>query len=333
MRWMRELSWRQWLLVIPAVAVLAFGIRYTARSISNSRQVASNSEGGKSAKGKGAKRDVASSKKKDGEGETYSAADDAELHDQLQVAIDKIGEDKGVPVEKDMPPVAKAPAPDSTVPGQCGTTEIRGDGPVLTKVTPEEWAMVMAEFHGVKKNLLTWLEHNKGKFPPKTYELMEKQIQDVKLQRPPVAEEPDLAWRGVAVLGKDLEGDPMIRMGNGFLKLLVREPDRGKFELARLAAQTRAPCEFQKGEFQKAQAGTPWGPLVKCLGIDEPNACGAGTYSEAGWAVSTVLAYKVANPGCTVPALVDPSVAACVNEIPFTSTAAAAASRWTEAHR
>ena len=161
MRWMRELSWRQWLLVIPAVAVLAFGIRYTARNWSHSRQVAEN-ESGKGAKGKGAKREVASSKKKDGEGETYSAADDAELHDQLQVAIDKIGEDKGVPVEKDMPPVAKAPtAPaasdTTTVPGQCGTTEIRGDGPVLTKVTPEEWAIVMAEFHGVKKNLLTWL--------------------------------------------------------------------------------------------------------------------------------------------------------------------------------
>ena len=161
---------------------------------------------------------------------------------------------------------------------------------------------------------------------------MEKHIQEVKLQRPPVADEPDLAWRGVAVLGKDLDGEPMIRMGNGFLKLLVREPERGKFELARLAAQTWAPCEFQSGD-QKAQSAMPWGALVKCLGVQEPNACGPGTYSEAGWAVSTVLAYKVANPGCKIPALAESSVAACVNEIPFSTTTAAAPAPWTEARR
>ncbi len=331
MRWMRELSWRQWLLILPAVAVLLFGVRYTARNWHS----APAAKDEKLAKGKGAKRDVASAKKKEGGAETYSA-DDAELHEQLQNAIEHIG-DKGAKVEKDMESaemekVATAPAPEGNVsrsPGSCGGDEIRGDGPALTKVTPEEWAIVMEEFHGVKKNLLSWLERNKAKFSPKTYALMEKQLQDVKLQRPPAPDEPDLAYRGVAVLGKDLEGAPMIRMGNGFLKLLVREPARGKFELARLAAQTWAPCDVQK-----ADGGQPWAPLLKCLGVDEANACAAGSYSEAGWAVSTVLAYKVANPGCAIPALTEANAAACVKEIPFnTSTRAPAHHDWTEARR
>jgi hypothetical protein len=320
MRWMRDLSWRQWLLIIPAVAVLAFGIKYTAKNWSHSQKVASNEDVKGTKKGK---RDLAS--KKEVPSETYSA-DDSELHDQIQNAIDKIGEEKPAMVEKEgAPTVASAPKEESKDSGSCGSVEIRGDGPTLTKVTPEEWAIVMTQFHGVKKELLTWLNKNKAKFPPKTFELMAKQIESVKMQRPPAPEDPDLAFRGVAVLGKDYEGNPMVRMGNGFMKLLVRNPERGKFELARVAAQSWAPCEVAAKE-----GGTPWAPLLKCLGVEEPNACGAGSYSEAGWAVSTVLAYKVANPGCAIPALTDASAAACVNEIPFT---ALNETQWTEARR
>ena len=323
MRWMRELSWRQWLLVVPAVAVLFFGIHYTVQNWSNSRKVASVTEEVKPNSKTKSKRDVASKKKEVDSAETYSA-DDTNLHEQIQGAIEKIGEEKGVPVETSSTQASSSnaeTAPAAPAGGGCANAEFRGDGPTLTNVSQDEWAIVMDQFHSVKKGLSGWLVKNKSKFSAKTYALMDKQIQDVKLQRPPAPDEPDLAWRGVAVMGKDLEGEPMIRMGNGFLKLMVRQPERGRFELARVVAQAWAPCEVQK-----AEGGAPWAPLLKCLGVDEANGCAAGTYSEAGWAVSTVLAYKVANPGCAIPALADANAAACVNTIPFATTAATAQS-------
>ncbi|MCM2324576.1 MAG: hypothetical protein NDJ90_15055, partial [Oligoflexia bacterium] len=95
-----------------------------------------------------------------------------------------------------------------------------------------------------------------------------------------------------------------------------KQPARGKFELARLVAQTWSPCELQK--LQAAQA---WDPVLECLEVRESGACNVGTYSEAGWAVSSVVAATIAPPGCTLPALTRTDVVACLKKAPFAASA------------
>lgn len=199
----------------------------------------------------------------------------------------------------------------------CSSLEFRGDGPDGTQVTEEEWARVMTLFHGAKGELLGWLRRYKQELPDKTAYIMEAQVRYLKVQRPPALDEPDLTWRGIGVWSQDLLGEPILRLGSGFLKLVMRNPQRGKFEMTRLVAQSWAPCELQRMD-----AGAPWEPLLRCMGVSEAQACGFGTYSEAGWAVSSALASLVADPGCTLPVFMQASVAACAKRIPLPLTIA-----------
>lgn len=194
---------------------------------------------------------------------------------------------------------------------QCASIEYRGDGPAATMISPKEWGQVVDLFLEVKKDLGTWLEKKQKGFPERTVAAMEKQLRSVRLQKPPVIEEPDLAWRGIGVWALDSTGAPTIRLGSGFVKLAVRQPARAKFELARWVAQSWAPCELKRHD-----DGEPWGPLLSCLQVNDTQACGNGSNSEAGWAVSSTLAFAIANPGCQLPAFSDPAMAKCLKKIP-----------------
>jgi hypothetical protein len=194
----------------------------------------------------------------------------------------------------------------------CQPIEYKGDGPFNTKVTKEEWNQVMNQFHDVKDKLASWLEHHKKEFMDKTVAAMEQQVRRVEIERPPTSEEPDLNWRGVAVFTYDMANKPIIRVGGGFVKLATKEPQRARFELARLVAQSIAPCELQK-----IGADAAWEPLLKCMDVKEDNACGANTFSDAGWAVSSTLATLVAAPGCTLPAFATPEYGKCLKKPPL----------------
>ncbi len=195
---------------------------------------------------------------------------------------------------------------------KCVSIEYRGDGPIHTHLTPEEWSKVMAVFHNVKDSLQDWLENHRREFPDKTTAIMTAQLKKLKIERPPATEEPDLSWRGIGVLTQTSTRTPVIRMGGGLVKLILKHPPRGRFELTRLVAQVWAPCELLRNSAPGA-----WDPLLKCLGVAEDNACSAGTFSEGGWAVSSALAAIVSPPGCTVPAFADAGVAQCIQKVPL----------------
>lgn len=200
-----------------------------------------------------------------------------------------------------------------SIDGVCSSIEFRGDAPEILEVTQEEWSRVMSAFHSAKGELLSWLNQNKAKFPAETHAQMGSQLRALKLARPPSKEEPDLSWRGIGVWSVDRNGAPVIRIGGGFVKMMRLDPSRGKFELTRLMAQTWAPCELER-----VSAGNPWTPLTDCLEVDTSQGCAVGTYSEAGWAVSSVVAAAVADPGCSLPALKDARHAQCITQFPTT---------------
>jgi len=199
----------------------------------------------------------------------------------------------------------------------CAQIEYRGEGPQLTKITKAEWTAVMDQFHAAKHDLLGWLEKHRHEISDPTAQAMERQVQDLKIQRPPASDEPDLAWRGIGVYGQTTEGEPIVKLGGGFVHLTAVHPARARFEMARLVAQAWAPCELQR----VSALDTTWSPLLKCLGVNESQGCGQGTYSESGWAVSTAVAAAVWAPGCQIPAFKAPEVAKCVTHVPFRAIA------------
>jgi hypothetical protein len=115
---------------------------------------------------------------------------------------------------------------------------------------------------------------------------------------------------------------PLIRIGSGFMKLSRQQPDRARYEIARVIAQTWAPCELKVAG--ASQGETLWNPLLACLGMSGGDkGCVAGSSSEAGWAVSSTLAMTLANPGCTIPAFKEVAQAECWKKIPLAPKTAA----------
>ena len=199
--------------------------------------------------------------------------------------------------------------------GVCSSFELFGAGPKTEVPTPAQWQKVMKIFHAAKIGLLAWTLENRWRIRDHALTFMEKRVQDIRLQRPPTLEEPDLSYRGVGVLSDDAEGVPLIRLGSGFTRLVESSPTRAKFELTRLIAQTWAPCELEKSKIEQ-----PWPLLLSCLGLPVNPECGAGSYSEAGWAVSSVVAVRVSPPGCELPALLEPGRLICANKLPLPLT-------------
>ncbi len=222
--------------------------------------------------------------------------------------------------------------PEKGVPTPCAKLEYRGHGPGMAILTQEQWDKVMSEFHWAKNHLLAWLRENKKSFSDSTYAEMEKQVQSLKVQRPPTLDEPDLAWRGVGVWTHDDTGAPLVRLGGGFPLLVEKNQARARFELARLLAQAWTPCELNR-----ISVTHPWNPLLQCLQITGQNGCSAGSYSEEAWAVSSTLAAHVADPGCVVPAFHESALSACMKSIPLASptneSAQSPAVSWKEARR
>jgi hypothetical protein len=197
----------------------------------------------------------------------------------------------------------------------CGSFEYFGRGESHPAPAQEDWDEVMRVFRGIKADYKAFLVKHKWNMPDPVLEAMQERMAGLRIQRPPAKEEPDLAWRGVAVLTRDPEGRPLVRLGAGFPKLVKERRTRARFELARVMAQVWAPCELAAIKIE-----SPWDPLLRCMKMNDSQGCAAESYSEAGWAVSSVLARKVAAPGCELPALAGQAgagLAACANEIPL----------------
>ncbi len=187
----------------------------------------------------------------------------------------------------------------------CEQKELAGDGPERTVVSPGDWAKVMRLFDDSKARLLSWLKKKEKSLPKDLVHSMAERVRSLKIQRPPAPEEPELNWRGIGILTRDVHGEPLVRMGSGFMKLILANEERGRFELTRLIAQAWAPCELRNPHSARGLASPPilaWGAVLECLGVHDLNACEEGSYSEEGWASATALAAAVANPGCTIPA-------------------------------
>jgi hypothetical protein len=196
--------------------------------------------------------------------------------------------------------------------GQCESVEFPGDGRQSGEVSTDRWSSLMKQFHGAKADLLAWLKRESRHFNEEQLAMMEGQVRAIRIQRPPHAEEPDLHWRGTVALTRDSLGEPLLRVGTGFLTLVEKQPARARFELARIVAQTWSPCELQR-----LHVGKPWAGLLGCLGLEaEAQGCTDGSLGDGGWAVSSIIASRVAPPGCALPALNDEKVSACLNTFP-----------------
>ena len=213
-----------------------------------------------------------------------------------------------------------------TDPTLCGSIEYRGPGPSGGEVNSHDWSLVMDGFHESKRQLLSWLETHQTGISPTVTARMDDQVRSTKIQRPPTADMPDLAWRGIGIYTHSVEEGPVIKLGGGFVNLMIQHPARGKFELTRLLAQNWGPCELRDNHVADAGRAVSattsgadiWGGLVSCLGLNGVEvgeaACAPGSYSEAAWAVSSALASVISPPGCTVPAFSHRSPASLAGE-------------------
>lgn len=309
MRRMRDLNFVQTIAIAVPVLAAAFGIYYLVRH-HHPQQAIAVKETPK------ASRSIASVPgDKDNAHAWRDKDDEVESRPTEDAEAETVAQSPRKPASDQAPSVAlEGASNDAAAVGKdCASIEYRGEGPKLTKVTKGDWSAVMDQFHAAKHELLSWLEKRKHDLPESISTVMERQVRNLKIQRPPAAEEPDLAWRGIGVYSQSAQNDPILRIGGGFVKLSLKNPARARFEMARLVAQAWAPCELQR----LSAKDETWLPLLKCLGMSESQGCGEGTFSESGWAVSTTLAAAVSAPGCQIPAFKLPEFAQCVKQIPF----------------
>ncbi|HUP55958.1 MAG TPA: hypothetical protein VM598_00795 [Bdellovibrionota bacterium] len=210
--------------------------------------------------------------------------------------------------------------------GVCQSVEYRGSGPQAGRITTEQWKKVMTQFHGAKRDLLGWLEAHRADFPKEVAAHMEDDVRELRLQRPPTPDFPDMAFRGIGLWTRPAGERPIIKLGGGFAKLVEKHPTRAKFELSRLIAQTWAPCELKRSPVAKQlPSDGPWAKLMSCLSVQEDqSSCAPGGFSEAGWAVSSAVAAVASAPGCTVPAFSTGVGAGCLKEMRAVSVRAPA---------
>ena len=183
----------------------------------------------------------------------------------------------------------------------CATAEIQGPGPEMHAVSAADWAQVMDVYHDAKARLIGWLERQRSSLTPALFAHMKREIEMLRVQRPPSEREPDLAWRGIAVMTDDGSKAPLVRLGGGMIELVKTDRARATFELARVLAERWAPCALsQQG------GGALWKSLEGCLQSEEDPklSCIPGGYSESGWMISTAVAARVADPGCRISGLV-----------------------------
>lgn len=232
-----------------------------------------------------------------------------------QLQEDEDTPDQDLKASVPVAPVTKArgPASGPVSEAACTSVEYPGRSPESAKPTAVEWAAVMKEFHGAKFQVSHWLSEHKSQFSEKTFQWMQSRVSDAELMSPPQDQAPDLSWRGIGVLGELNTKVPLISVGAGVIKWVAEKPQRARFEFARLLAQTWAPCEIAK-----VDATAPWKDLVACLDLsaeaDPAKVCGPGSFSEAGWAVSSAIAAVASPPGCRIPAFEKATVADCMKK-------------------
>jgi hypothetical protein len=296
MRRTRDNNWHLFLFLLPAIAA-GFGIHYLVKKNKTTTVATTTTD-----KALGYR----------------TLASDSASHDvatQIRHGVDRINKDQNEP-EKDLAEDSTTDRTPAKFDDSCTSFELRGDGMAETHVSNEEWAKVMDLFHDSKAGLQTWLTAHKAEFPGGLVKWMSAQVEGAKLQRPPLAEEPDLNWRGIGVIAHsstDADSVPLLRVGGGFIKLAVTDSKRASFELTRLLAEAWNPCDMPTG------ARGTWQPLLKCMGTKEQDwdykkSCALGSQTEAGWAVATAVAVSVSPPGCMVPAFRTASVSQCVKK-------------------
>lgn len=314
MRRMRDLTIGHYVAAAVPVLAAGFGIYYMVRHhnplLKGKETVVI--EGSK----KGARK-IAAAK----EHERIRSLGAGDRQDEGMFDSDKTGKGEAGEKTKETPRGRRTPSSDleatsndaASVGRECDAIEYRGAGPQATKVTKGEWTAVMSHFHGAKNSILALIEKRRHDLADGTAQALEHQIRNLKIQRPPASDEPDLSWRGIGIFTQNSEGEPMVKLGGGFVHLVTKHPARARFEMARLVAQSLAPCELQRIGASEAT----WTPLLTCLGMTESQGCGQGTYSENGWAVSTAIASAVSAPGCQIPAFKSSELAQCAKRIPL----------------
>jgi hypothetical protein len=138
-------------------------------------------------------------------GETASATEDAS-HEPATEELTS-GGDAFAPVPKRK--VAKLPSADAE--GQCVRVEYPGDGPTLTRISAAEWGGIVKLFHASKSKLTGYLNARRSELGAKEAGIMAAQLRALKIARPPIADEPDLAWRGLGVFARESRGVPASR--------------------------------------------------------------------------------------------------------------------------
>jgi hypothetical protein len=195
-------------------------------------------------------------------------------------------------------------------------TEYRGMLPPGGSITMAQWRMVMSVFHLAKRDVLQWLTEHRSAFSKAVAEYMEADVRELRLQRPPTPDYPDLAFRGIGLWTRPPGERPIIKLGGGFASLATHHPLRAKFELARLIVQTLSPCELRNSPIaHELPASGAWQTLLSCLVVQDENACQPGSFSEAGWAVSTAIAAVASPPGCTIPAFAPGASESCLDPL------------------
>ncbi len=193
--------------------------------------------------------------------------------------------------------------------GSCVSAEYWvAQGPQSTPPTAREWSEALSVYQEVKAQLAEFLRARSATVGVEKTAKLEKLLREVRLDRPPSAEEPDLAYRGIVIFTRDERGSPLLRMGPGFLKLAQSHTERARFELARAISQVWNPCDPEL-------AGV-WGKFSKCMGWDAVSQCESASYSDLAWSVSTWVAQQVAPPGCKVPGLNDAQFQVCSDRLP-----------------
>ncbi len=192
-------------------------------------------------------------------------------------------------------------------PRACGSPEFPGQHSENLRITQDQWSDANLLFSRTKKDLLSWLIENHSRFSQDSTSLMEHRLHVLRLEKPQLTSEPDLAWRGIGIATQDQNGG-VIRVAPGFIELMQRQPERARFEMVRLMAQDWSPCMLARDTRDPA-----WEPFLACMGMEKSSdGCGKNQYSEAAWAVSSALATVISRPGCTLPAFADRGGQHCV---------------------
>lgn len=207
---------------------------------------------------------------------------------------------------------ASVPAFDpASITTTCEAKEYPGHGSEAIEVDAKDWKAFMDLYHGSKARLLSWLSTKESQVENHDFETIRTRIADARVVRPGDHIDPDLAWRGILVRSTTDEGASVIHVSSGFFTLMKSEPARAQFEVIRVLAQGISPCEVSRSVasadhgLMKASGHSSeklFGHYLKCQGIDSANECEHSTISESGWAVSTGIAYRLAEMKCAPPA-------------------------------